>query len=213
MSLAMLDPIVLASLPPSFIVTGTDTDVGKTYACRSLLAALPDRYYWKPIQTGSGAGPLSTDSDVLRRDFSNRILPEAYSFLDPVSPHIAAEREDRLIRPPVIVDIYRKQYAEFPVIIEGAGGLLVPLTKHYLMRDLFVDLALPIIIVARTALGTINHTLLTIEAAAASEIPVLGVLFSGKRNKDVERSIAMFSDARILGCLGELGEREAYVQP
>lgn len=138
-----------------FFVTGTDTDVGKTVVSAWLVARL-EACYWKPVQAGNHP---ETDSAIVRRLTGAppaRILPEAYVLPEPIAPHEAARRAGvaidmaKLVPPP----------CDRPLVVEGAGGLMVPLTDTAYVIDLAAELHLPIILVTRSTLGTINHTLL-----------------------------------------------------
>src|SRR5258706_9195276 len=157
---------------PRVVITGTDTDVGKTVFAAALAGRL-DGSYWKPIQSGLDGG---TDRDMVARLSglsSDRILPEAYRFVTACSPHRAAAIEGVAIDP----DRLTPPDTGLPLVIEGAGGALVPLAPDLLFADLFAAWGAPVVIVARTVLGTINHSLLTIEALRARRIPLLGVAF------------------------------------
>jgi dethiobiotin synthetase len=179
-----------------FIVTGTDTGAGKTVFSAGLAAAL-GASYWKPIQSGLEAG---TDSETVRRlaDLApERILPEAYRFKLPASPHISAARESARIEPArlAIPD------CPGPLVIEGAGGLLVPLAPNLLEIDVFASWGLPAILCATTALGTINHTLLSLEAMARRGVHAHGVAFIGEPAEEVEAAIVAFGGVQRLGRL------------
>ncbi|QAY76486.1 dethiobiotin synthase [Sphingosinicella sp. BN140058] len=178
------------------VVTGTDTGIGKTLFSAALAGALRAAY-WKPIQAGLEDG---SDSDTVAALAPRAtILPEAYRLTTPCSPHRAAELDgveidlDRLVPP-----------AADPLVIEGAGGALVPVTRHCLYADLFARWQYPVVIVARTALGTINHTLLTIEALRARNVPILGIAFSGDAVEDSEATIAAIGGVKRLGRLPHL---------
>ncbi len=180
------------------VVTGTDTDVGKTIFAAALVGAL-DGYYWKPVQAGLDG---ETDSEIVRRLSglpAGRVLPEVYRLTTAASPHLAAERDG------ITIDIEGLAGAplshERAVVIEGAGGLLVPLTRSYLQIELFARWRVPVVLVAATRLGTINHTLLSIEALRRRGIPLLGVAFVGDENADSERTIAEIGGVRRLGRL------------
>ncbi|MFT3732528.1 MAG: dethiobiotin synthase [Hyphomicrobium sp.] len=181
------------------VVAGTDTDIGKTIFSAALTNAL-DGYYWKPVQAGLEG---ETDSDVAARltELAEaRILPEVYRLKTPASPHFAAEIDG--------IDIDSKQLTPFglptPLVIETAGGLMVPLTRRLLQIDLLAQWRLPVILCASTRLGTINHSLLSIEALKRRAIPILGVAFIGDANPDSERTIAAFGGIRRLGRLPRL---------
>ena len=175
------------------VVTGTDTGVGKTIFSAGLAGAL-GASYWKPIQAGLDEG--SDAGTVAALAPSVPILPEAYRLATPCSPHRAAELDG------VEIDIER--LAPPPaerLVIEGAGGALVPVTREIVYADLFAAWGLPVVIVARTALGTINHSLLTIEALRARGVEIAGIAFSGAPVEDSEATIAAIGRVRRLGRL------------
>jgi len=179
-----------------FIVTGTDTGIGKTVFSAALARAL-DGYYWKPVQAGLEG---LTDSDTVRRLSKlpqERILPEAYRLRLPASPHIAAAHEGAVIEAPYLT----LPICAGPLVIEGAGGLLVPLSNDFLQIDQFATWGLPIILCATTGLGTINHTLLSLEALAKRQMRVHGIAFIGDAAEDVEGTIVAFGGVRRLGRL------------
>lgn len=179
----------------AFVVTGTDTGVGKTLFAAGLAGAL-GAHYWKPVQSGLAE---ETDSAVVARLSGlppEKILPEAYRLSAPLSPHRAAELDG------VTIDCARLTPPNMrPLVVEGAGGLMVPLTRERLTIDQFAAWRLPVILCARTGLGTINHTLLSIEAMRAREISLAGVAFVGDANEDNEATICALSGARRLGRL------------
>lgn len=177
----------------TLVVTGTDTDVGKTVFAAALTAAL-DATYWKPVQAGLDGGG---DTDTLRRLGVTRVLPEAYRLTTPCSPHRAAAIDGVAIEP----DRLRLPTVDGPLIVEGAGGALVPLSDHLLYADLFARWNAPVVVVARTALGTINHSLLTIEALRARGVPIAGIAFSGDAQEDSEATVARIGRVRRLGRL------------
>ena len=191
----------------TIVVTGTDTEIGKTVFAAALAAALPASY-WKPIQAGledDGFG----NSDVARvatlgvpRD---RILPEAYRLTTPCSPHRAAELDGIAIDPArlALPDV------DGPLVVEGAGGALVPVTRDLLYADLFARWGAPVVIVARTGLGTINHSLLTIEALRARGVPILGMAFVGEAQEDSEATICAIGKVARLGRLPVLEKLDA----
>ena len=192
----------------SFIVTGTDTGIGKTVFSSALAGAL-GAHYWKPVQSGLEE---DSDSETVRRLSglpAHKILPEAYRLQAPLSPHRAAELEDIEIRR----DAFEMPNAD-PLVIEGAGGLMVPLRRDWLIIDLFADLQLPVILCARTALGTINHSLLSIEALRLRDIPIVGMAFIGEANADSENTICAMGGVRRLGRLPRLAhlDRESLAR-
>lgn len=184
---------------PKLIVTGTDTGIGKTVFSAGLTAALGARY-WKPVQAGLDG---ETDSDTvarLGRLTPDRILPEAWRLETPASPHLAAEID----RVTIDTDALQPPEVEGPLVIEGAGGLFVPLTRDVLTIDVFARWNLPVVLVGRTALGAINHALLSLSALKSRGIEVLGVAFVGDEQADTMRAIATFSGVKVLGRLPRL---------
>ena len=184
----------------ALIVTGTDTGMGKTVFAAALAGALGGSY-WKPVQAGLDE---ETDSALVMRLSGlpdGRILPEAYRLRTPCSPHRAAEIDGVSIDPASLT----LPDAPGPLVVEGAGGVLVPLTRDMVFADMFARWGLPAVIVARTELGTINHSLLSIEALRARGVPILGVAFVGDANADSEATIATMGKVRRLGRLPRLG--------
>jgi len=177
----------------ALIVTGTDTGVGKTVFAAGLTAAL-GASYWKPVQSGLQD---ATDSETVKDLSGARVLPETYRLNMPASPHLSAEDEgieiklDRLALPQVAG----------PLVVEGAGGVMVPLTREHFFLDLFARWQAPVLLVARTALGTINHTALSLMALRAAGCTVSGVVFVGDAVPDVEQTIAEMCKVRHLGRL------------
>lgn len=160
--------------PPIFFVTGIGTDVGKTVVAAVLTKAL-DADYWKPVQAGTAPG---TDQSTLQSLVPEAVChPEAYRLALAASPHAAAAAEGVTISLAVILAA-RPQTAR-PLIIEGAGGVLVPLAPGLLLIDLIQALAIPVVVVSRHYLGSINHTLLTVEALRARGLPIAGLVFNG----------------------------------
>lgn len=178
------------------IITGTDTDVGKTVVSAMLALAL-GASYWKPVQCGVAGGVDTKSVQRMTGLPDERFIPERYILTEPLSPHRAAEIDGVEID----VDSLVPPRVEGPLLIEGAGGLMVPLTRDTLLIDLFRRWRLPVILVARTGLGTLNHTLLSLEALANHAIPVHGVIFSGEENADNMRTVGEFSQMRVLGHL------------
>ncbi|WP_084583142.1 dethiobiotin synthase [Sphingomonas azotifigens] len=180
----------------TFIVTGTDTGIGKTVFAAALAGALGARY-WKPVQAGLDEGSDSESIATLSGLSAANILPEAYRLATPCSPHRAAEIDgvtidlDRLALPGI----------DGPLVVEGAGGALVPVTRQILFADLFARWNKPVVLVARTALGTINHSLLSIEALRARGVPIHGIAFVGDAVEDSEATIAAIGKVKRLGRL------------
>ncbi|MFH1554402.1 MAG: dethiobiotin synthase [Pseudomonadota bacterium] len=185
------------SLP--LVVTGTDTGIGKTVFSAALAGAL-GAHYWKPVQSGLEE---ETDSALVRRLArlpADRILPEAYRLNTPASPHLAAELDGVAIDPEAL----EPPKVEGPLVIEGAGGLMVPLTRTLFTIDQFAHWGFPVVLCARTQLGTINHTLLSVEALKRRGIPLLGIAFVGDEMADSQETIGAFSGTKILGRLPRL---------
>jgi dethiobiotin synthetase len=178
------------------IVTGTDTGVGKTVVSAMLVLAL-EAYYWKPVQSGLSGGTDTETVASLTGIERERLLPERYRLREPLSPHRAAELDGVRIDPRAL-DLPALP-AGRRLIVEGAGGVLVPLNRTVLQIELFARWHAPIVLVARTTLGTINHTLLTIEALKRRAIPLRGIIFTGDEIADTQCTIAAFSGAKILG--------------
>jgi dethiobiotin synthetase len=187
----------------TIVVTGTDTDIGKTVFAAGLAAALGARY-WKPVQSG-----LDGSSDAARVQAlgmpSARIVPEAYRLTTPCSPHLAAEI-DRVTIDPARLALPADG---LPLVVEGAGGVLVPVTRTLLYADLFARWNQPVVLVARTVLGTINHSLLSIEALRSRGVPILGIAFIGDAVEDSEATIAKVGGVRRLGRLPWLDPLDA----
>lgn len=188
----------------ALVVTGTDTNVGKTVFAAMLTLAL-DGDYWKPVQSGSVDGLDSATVSVLTGLGPERFLLERYVLKEPLSPHRAAELDGVEIDPHALT-LPAKGPGGRLLIVEGAGGLMVPLTRRTLYIDLFQRWAVPVVLVARTALGTINHSLLSLEALRARDIPVLGVAFVGDPVPDSERTICELGRVKRLGRLPFLPE-------
>ena len=172
-----------------YVVSGTDTNIGKTVFCAGLAGMLGARY-WKPVQAG-----LPSDSEAVAELSDVEIVPESYRLALAASPHQAAAEEG------ITIDADSLYPPQGPVVIEGAGGLMVPLNPHTLYIDVFARWKLPLILCARTRLGTINHTLLSIEAVRARQIPLHGVVFIGDANPESERIITEIGQVKRLGRL------------
>jgi dethiobiotin synthetase len=183
----------------SLVVAGTDTDIGKTVFSAALVQALGARY-WKPIQAGlAGATDSETVAALAGLD-AQRIVPEAYRLNTPASPHYAAEIDGIEINPAKLSPVGLPA----PLVIETAGGLMVPVTRRLLQVDMIAAWRLPVVLCASTRLGTINHSLLSIEALKGRGVAILGLAFIGDENADSEATIAAFGDVRRLGRLPRL---------
>ncbi|WP_322626732.1 dethiobiotin synthase [Paracoccus beibuensis] len=189
------------------MITGTGTDVGKTVFAAGL-CGLIGADYWKPIQSGLAGNvpnvsaatsfhpqPGTDRAEVLRLSGA-RIHPEAHLLQQPLSPHRAAELDGVMLDPDALTppDAAR-------LVIEGAGGALVPITRQVLFADLFARWQLPVILVAQTGLGTISHSLTALESLRARGVPVHGVAFTGQPNDDNMTTIGQIGRARVLGRL------------
>jgi dethiobiotin synthetase len=175
----------------NYFVTGIDTDSGKTLISAILCEAL-QADYWKPVQAG-----LPKDSDIIKALVSNpktKIHPEQYLLKTPASPHAAAKIDDVTIE----LNKFQLPKTENGIIVEGAGGCLVPLNENDFVIDLIKVLQIEVILAADLYLGSINHTLLTIEALQKRNISVRGIIFNGDTNAESERIILRHSK---LNCL------------
>ncbi|MBF0356566.1 MAG: ATP-dependent dethiobiotin synthetase BioD [Alphaproteobacteria bacterium] len=177
-----------------YVVAGTDTGIGKTVFAAGLALAL-SAAYWKPVQAGLEG---ETDSEMASR-LGAAVLPEAYRLSRPLSPHLAARIDG------VVIDPDRLSLPDAdPLVIEAAGGVLSPVSDSFLFADLFKRWNLPVILCARTSLGTINHSLLSLEALRARGISVLGMAFIGEANLESEQSICTLGKVKCLGRLSWL---------
>jgi len=184
------------SFSQRIIVCGTDTDVGKTIVSSFLVQGLKG-VYWKPIQSGTEEGTDTKTVCKLLDLEPERYLSERYKFKAPVSPHWAAEKESRHIDPNNL-DVPNLDKL---IIIETAGGLMVPLNRNWLQIDQLKVWGAPIILVARTGLGTLNHTLLSLEALKNRNINVLGIVLNGPPHTDNPKTLEQFGDTKILARL------------
>lgn len=185
----------------TFIITGTDTGIGKTVFAAALTNAL-NATYWKPIQCGMEGG---TDSSTISRLTNCTVLKEAYCLKMAASPHLAAEAEGMVLSP----DAIALPAISGPLVLEGAGGVMVPLNRETLLIEQFARWNAPgnapgnasVILCARTVLGTINHSLLSIKALRDAGCEVLGIAFIGEENQPVEETICDFGKVKRLGRL------------
>ena len=176
---------------PGLFVTGTDTDIGKTVLAACLTLGL-DADYWKPIQSGQDD---ATDSQRLAQWLDpSRILPERYLLRQPMSPNQAAERDGVTIG----LQDFRLPASSRKVIVEGAGGVMVPLNRRHTMLDLMVHLNLPVVLAARSGLGTLNHSLLSLQALRARGLEPLAVVLLGDAHPDNRRDVALFGRIEVL---------------
>lgn len=177
----------------TIIVTGTDTGIGKTVFSAGLTRAL-QATYWKPVQAGLDE---ATDSEIVAHLSGQPVLPEAYRLELPASPHLSAQVEGVEIDPSRLTP----PRIEGPLVIEGAGGLMVPLSRRHLFLDVIADWRAPVVLVARTRLGTINHSLLSLAALKNRGCTVAGVAFVGEDMADSRSIITEMGGVRDLGRL------------
>ncbi len=191
-------------------VTGTDTGVGKTVVSAALLqryrAQAPLRY-WKPIQTGIEQDDDTAEVQRLANCRPDEVFTSGVRLPRPVSPHLAATLSGTTIDLEPLNESIRGQAPSSRWIVEGAGGVLVPINEFKTMIDLMTLLALPAVVVTRTSLGTINHTLLTLEAMRRRTVRVAGVVMVGERHPDNRAAIERYGQVEVLGempCFGSL---------
>ena len=207
-----------------YFITGTGTDIGKTvasaWAVLQLEKSLGGAHYWKPVQTGVKPGGQDGDREEVARLTglpASRFFACAAEFEQPLSPHEAAKRENRRIDVAALTLPDTRQ----PLIVEGAGGVLVPLNDEQLMADLMVQLALPAIVVTDTRLGTINHTLLTLEALRSRAIDIFGVIMNGPPHPHNLEAIESYGRVPVIAempwleelnaaCLAAIAPRHAF---
>lgn len=183
------------AFPKQFFVTGTDTNVGKTVISAILTLGL-DAAYWKPIQSGLDE---ITDTEFVQRVTElddSHFIPERFRLTQPLSPHAAAAIDHTQIS---LTDFHLPPTNKPRLIVEGAGGLMVPLNDRDLMIDLIRWLNLPVCLVARSSLGTINHTLLSLAQLRRSQISILGIILNGESNPSNRAAIAHYGQVPILG--------------
>lgn len=181
----------------TIVVTGTDTDIGKTIFAAALTQAI-SATYWKPVQAGLEG---ETDSQIVARLSGRKTLPETYRLNMPASPHLAAEADGVMID----AESLTPPKVEGPLVIEAAGGLMVPLNRKTLFLDVVARWKAPVVLCARTSLGTINHSLLSLAALRQSGCNVLGIAFIGDAEGEVEKTICDFGQVQHLGRLPMLG--------
>ncbi len=189
----------------SLVVVGTGTEVGKTIVSALLL----QRYggeggiaYWKPVATGAVEG-RDTETVAQLVTAPVAVLPETYLFSQPLSPHLASRLEGRSLNPRHVLDELDRLRAERPdrpLLVEGIGGVMVPLTDEGdLLVDLLREIGLPCLVVGLSTLGTYNHTLLTLQALRSRGIEVAGVVLNGPSNPENHLAIATFGDVEVVG--------------
>lgn len=189
------------------VICGTDTDVGKTVVSALVVQGLGARY-WKPVQCGLEGGGDRERLRALIDPPADRLLQEAYRLAAPASPHWAAEREGLVIDPGRLA-LPHEEGDPLPLVVETAGGLMVPLRRDWLQIDQIEHWGLPVLLVARSGLGTLNHTLLSLETLRRRRIPVLGLVLNGPLHPDNPRTLAELGGTAVLAELPPLEPLEA----
>ena len=176
-----------------FIICGTDTDIGKTLISSFFVKGL-NSFYWKPIQSGIESQTDSQTVEKLAQVSKEKIIKEAYVFTKPLSPHWAAEIDQKTIN----FEKLRLPKVQGSLIVETAGGLMVPITRNFLQIDQIKQWNLPVILVCKSSLGTLNHTLLSIEALKGRNIEILGLVVNGEKHLDNPRTLVDFSGIPLI---------------
>ncbi|MBC8316362.1 MAG: dethiobiotin synthase [Desulfobulbaceae bacterium] len=196
----------------SLFITGTDTNVGKTFICALLLGFLRDYGidvgYQKWVSTG-GDEPedllfclRNTGQEFDRRELEMQV---PYRFLFPASPHLSSEQEGKGIDPEFIVQRFHEySRGKELLLVEGVGGLMVPLRRDLLLADFMARFKMPTLIVARSGLGTLNHTFLTIEALRSRNIPILGVVFSDEKSGMAPDDLLVADNMQTIAEMGKV---------
>ena len=184
---------------PRLVVCGTDTDVGKTVVSAWLVQGL-GAHYWKPVQSGLEGGGDRSSLARLLPEAADRLLPEAYRLSRPLSPHWAAELDGVAIEP----ERLELPAGAGPLVVETAGGVLVPLRRDWLQIEQLQRWRLPVLLVARSGLGTLNHTLLSLEALRLRGVPVLGLVLNGPPHEDNPRTLEQLGGVPVLAELPPL---------
>ena len=182
----------------SFFLTGTDTEVGKTVICAWLMVHYK-YHYWKPIQSGMDSPDIKTVQKITGFD-NSFFFPPAYELQQPLSPHESAKRDGIKIE----LANFLLPRKETKFIVEGAGGILVPINEKYFIVDIIKKLKLPILLVARSGLGTINHTLLTVSELKKRNLPLRGIILNGERNQSNKEAIEKYSGVSVVSELEPL---------
>ena len=183
-------------------MTGTDTGIGKTVVSAALMIHLrhggPVRY-WKPIQTGIEQDDDTATVASLARCAPAELLADGVRLQRPLSPHLSARLSNRHIELGPLEDMFTAAKDTAQIVVEGAGGVLVPVNDIQMMIDLMARLDLPVIIVSRSTLGTINHTLLTIEALRCRSLTIAGVVMVGPPNAENRKAIEQYGGVHVAG--------------
>ena len=184
----------MKQLPDRFFVTGTDTNIGKTFVSAMLMLGT-NSHYWKPIQSGIAEG---TDTDWIRKITelpAEMFLKERYLLNEPLSPHAAAKIDGVEIE---LSEITLPGTSNQKLIVEGAGGIMVPINDQQMMLDVIKKLALPVVLVCRSELGTINHSVLSINCLRQTGIEISGVIMNGAKNKSNRAAIEHYGQVSVL---------------
>lgn len=195
------------------IVVGGDTGVGKTLVSAALMAAHPTANYWKPVQTG--LADEASDSQTVQRLAqlaAERVLDRGVRLGLSASPHFAAQQAGVAISLPALAQIWQERDQSVPWIVEGAGGLLVPLNRSDLLLDFLKLLQLPLLLVVSTKLGAINHALLSERELARNHLPLLGFVLSGPPSESLRTALQQHARQPILAEIGQLDDTAAALQ-
>ena len=188
-----------------FIICGTDTDIGKTLVSSFFVRGL-NSFYWKPIQSGIESQTDSQTVEKLTQVSQEKIIKEAYVFTKPLSPHWAAEIDQKTIN----FDMLRLPNVKGSLIVETAGGLMVPITRNFLQIDQIKQWNLPVILVCKSSLGTLNHTLLSIEALKRRNIEILGLVVNGEKHLDNPKTLVDFSGIPLITEFPYIEKKESH---
>ena len=184
----------MTEFPSKFFVTGTDTEIGKTLVSAMLMSSL-DATYWKPIQAGLEE---ETDTEFVKRlsgVSESHIVPEKYRLVTPMSPHGAADIDGLEIS---LSDFELPDFSTKHLIVEGAGGLIVPINWQDTVLDLIQKFDMPVLLVARSSLGTLNHTLLSLQALRDRGLEVFAVVLNGEKHPSNKETIEHFGKVPVL---------------
>lgn len=199
--------MIADQLPPNIFVTGTDTGIGKTVVSAMLTLGL-SATYWKPIQSGLQE---ETDTQFVKRVTGLgpvHIVDERYRLTEPLSPHASAAIDGVTIS---MDDFSLPEFMTRNLIIEGAGGLMVPMNDDDMIIDLIAHLKVPALLVVRSELGTLNHTFLSLEALRKRNIPILGVIMNGPVNESNRKAIETYGNVDVIGELKPIGNMNRAV--
>ncbi len=192
----------IEQLPPELFITGTDTGIGKSVVSALMTTGL-SATYWKPIQSGLQE---ETDTEFVKRvtDLpSAHFIEERYRLNEPLSPHASAAIDGVSIS---LTDFMLPEYETDHLVIEGAGGLMVPLNDEAMIIDLIQLLDIAVLLVARSELGTLNHTFLSLEALRSRDIPVIGVIMNGPKNTSNRKAIEKYGKVEVIGEIEKIRE-------